>query len=185
MKLDKQIVYADDNTETVFELLKIRVPVLLIGLVLGAMITLITSRFEEVLQHDLRIAFFLPFIVYIADALGTQTQTIYASDLKTGNAKFHNYLIKESLIGLFVGLGFGTISGFASWFWMGSMQLGLAIGLSMFGALLVAPIMALLITQISQLLREDPSVEAGPITTVFQDMASVVIYGLICSLILL
>lgn len=182
---EKPIVYADDDTEPTGMLLRLRVPVLIVGLFLGTLISFLTSRFEEVLEHDIRVAFFLPFIVYMAAALGSQTEAIYSSDLKTGRAKFHNYLVKESRIGVAVGVGFGLASGALVWWWMESAELGLAVGLSMFASLLVAPLVGLLTTQASQWLREDPSVESGPIGTVIQDMVSVVIYGTICSAILL
>ena len=185
MNTEKPIVYADDDTEPTGMLLRLRVPVLLIGLALGTLISFLTSRFEDVLAHDVRVAFFLPFIVYMAAALGSQTEAIYASDLKGGKARFHNYLVKESLIGLAVGTGFGVISGVVVWWWMKSMELGLAVGLSMAIALLVAPLVGLLTTQASQCLHEDPSVESGPIGTVIQDMVSVVIYGTIASAIML
>lgn len=66
--------YADDDYESIGTLMKLRAPALVIGLFLGIGISFITSRFEEVLSHNLRVAFFLPFVVYIADAIGTQTE---------------------------------------------------------------------------------------------------------------
>ncbi|OGZ07647.1 MAG: hypothetical protein A2942_00650 [Candidatus Lloydbacteria bacterium RIFCSPLOWO2_01_FULL_50_20] len=185
MNHEKPIVYADDDTEPTSLLLKLRVPVLLVGLMLGTLISFFVSRFEEVLQQDVRVAFFLPFIVYMAAALGSQTEAIYASDLKNGKAKFHDYLVKESLIGFFVGAGFGLISGVLAWWWMESAPLGLSVGLSMFVALLIAPLVGLLTTQAFEYFREDPSVESGPIATVIQDMISVIIYGTVCSAVLL
>ncbi|MEK7118254.1 MAG: magnesium transporter [Patescibacteria group bacterium] len=185
MNHEKPIVYADDDTESVSMLLRLRVPVLLVGLCLGVLISLLTSRFEEVLKYDVRVAFFLPFIVYMAAALGSQTEAIYAGDLKNGKAKFHAYLVKESFIGFFVGAGFGLVSGIVAWWWMESTALGFSVGLSMFAALLVAPLVALITTQASQYLREDPAVESGPVATVIQDMVSVVIYGTVSSFVIL
>lgn len=185
MNQEKPIVYADDDTESTRMLLRLRIPVLVIGLGLGTVISFFVSQFEEVIKHDVRVAFFLPFIVYISDALGTQTQAIYASDLKTGHTRFHNYLVKESFIGLWIGAGFGLISGLGVSWWMESYELGLSVGISMFFALFFAPVIGLFITQTSQYLREDPSVESGPIGTVIQDMVSVVIYGTVCSIIIL
>src|SRR3989344_2850066 len=176
----KAIYYADDDIESVGILLRLRVPVLIIGLILGTLISFFMSQFEEVLEQDIRLAFFLPFVVYIAAALGAQTESIYAGGLKVRKAKFHNYLVKESFIGFFIGLGFGLISGLAVWWWMESFEMGMAIGLSMFAALLIAPITGLLTTQASQYLHEDPSVESGPIVAVIQDVLTCVIYGNIC-----
>ncbi len=180
-----KIVYADDDTESIGVLLKLRIPPLLIGLGLGIAISFATSRFEEVLAHNIRVAFFLPFIVYMADAIGTQTQSIYARDLKSGKAKFRNYLIKESALGLVLGLLLGIISGMVVWLWIKERLLAMSVGISMFSAAFSAPLIALIITEIIALTHEDPAVGAGPIATVIQDMMSVIIYGTISSFVLL
>lgn len=181
----KSIIYADDSTEPVSELLRLRLPSLFIGLGLGILISFVTSRFEQVLAHDVRVVFFLPFVTYMADAIGTQTQSIYTRDLMAGKAKFHMYLIKESALGLVLGLIFALISGFIALWWLGDDLLALSVGFSMFATAVFAPVVALGITQAFQLLREDPAAGAGPIATVVQNMISVILYGLICSVVLL
>ena len=185
MKQKNSITYADDNTESIPLLLKIRLPSLVIGLGMGILISFATSRFEEVLLHNVKVAFFLPFVIYMADAIGTQTQSIYSRNLKSGKAKFHIYLIKESWLGFVFGIAFGIISGLVTQLWLGDNLLALSVGLSMFTAIVFAPIVALLITKIVQSLREDPAAGAGPIATVIQDMLSVLIYGAISSIIFL
>src|SRR5574344_1766808 len=88
--IDKKIErteYADDNYEPIKTLCRLRLPSLIIGLVLGICISFVTSNFEEVLSQNVQVAFFMPFVVYIADAIGTQTETIYSRNLKTGKAK--------------------------------------------------------------------------------------------------
>src|SRR3990167_6221814 len=115
---EKYIQYADDDTESVRVLLKIRLPSLFVGLGLGVVLSFLTSRFEEVLSQNIHVAFFLPFIVYMAAAIGSQTQSIYSRDLKTGRAKFHTYLVKESFLGIALGAIFGVISGFIAEWWL-------------------------------------------------------------------
>lgn len=181
----QKIVYVDDGVEPISLLLRLRLPALCIGLVLGVLISVITSRFEEVIAYDVRVAFFLPFIVYMAAAVGTQTEAIYSRDLKTGKARFHTYLIKESAVGLALGTLFGSIAGFVTNLWLGEVLLAWSIGISMFAAVGSAPLIALVVTEIVQLSHEDPAAGGGPIATVIQDMVSIVIYGLICSTILL
>lgn len=177
--------YVDDDTESVGLIARLRAPALILGLGLGIVISFITSNFEKVLSHDVRIAFFLPFIVYLADAIGTQTQTIYARDLQTGRTGFHNYLIKETLIGLIFGSVFSLISAGLLMVWFRDQMLVLSVGLAVFITVLLAPMVALLTTEISYRFNCDPAAEAGPIATVIQDMLSVVIFGIISSLILL
>ncbi len=180
-----KIQYAEDDKEPVTLLLRLRVPSLVLGLLLGLFLSFITSKFEIVLAQNILFLFFIPFIVYLADAVGTQTQNIFVRDLKTGRSNFKIYLLKESFIGLAFALLFGLLTLFIVLFWLKSLQLALAVSLGIFGAVTSAPIIALTISQILQLEREDPAVWSGPITTVVQDTISVVIYGLIASAIFL
>lgn len=185
MNHNKKIIYADDDTESVGLLMRLRAPGLVLGLLLGIMISFLTSRFEEVLTQNIRTAFFLPFIVYMADAIGTQTQAIYSGDLKSGSASFHNYLIKESLIGVFFGIIFAVISGTFILWWLEDELLALSVAVSIVIAVASAPVIALITSGVSAYYHQDPAAEAGPIATVIQDMISVVIYGTVCSVIML
>lgn len=173
------IEYADDEHTPLRRLIGMRLPPLTIGFILGILLPLIVSRFEELLTHDLRIAFFIPFILYMANAVGTQTESIYVGDLRTGKASFKKYLIKESLIGLVLGSIFGIAVGLLAFFWFKSEMLAKAVAFGMLGAVAVAPIVAMLVVEFFELERADPAVEAGPIAAVLQDSLSVLIFGLI------
>ena len=179
------IEYVDDDVEPVRTILRLRAPALILGLVLGVALSFITSRFEEVLATDISVAFFIPFVVYIADAVGAQTQSIYGRDLKSGKAKFKDYLIKESALGIIFGLLFGSIIFPVVLFWFGSIELAFTVALSALCAISSAPILALTITQIFELLHKDPAASSGPIATVIQDATSILIYGLVASAIIL
>jgi magnesium transporter len=178
-------IYADDDTESVSLLLRLRVPPLVLGLFLGLGISILTSRFEEVIQKNVHVAFFIPFIVYIAAAVGSQTQAIYGRDLKSGHVKLRNYLFKESLLGVCLGILFGLASFLIVNTWLHDTSLATAVGLSALLAVGIAPLIALLITELLNDFHEDPAVGAAPIATVIQDMLSIVIYGLVTSTILL
>ncbi len=182
---NKPIDYADDDTSTVKHLLRLRIPSLAIGLVLGISLSFVTSQFEEVLSQNVQVAFFIPFIVYMADAVGTQTQSIYVRDLKTGHASFRKYLLKESLIGFILGGIAAALSALVAMLWLHSRELTLAVSVAVFVAVALAPLVALLIAEILELEHKDPAVGAGPIATVIQDTLSVMIYGFIASAILL
>ncbi len=182
---DTKIQYADDDTTSVKRLMQMRLPSLALGLLLGIFLSFVTSNFEEVLTKNIRVAFFIPFIVYMADAVGTQTQNIYARDLKTGKASFKKYLLKETILGIIFGGLSAVMSASIIIIWFGSVELMFAVSLSMFGAIALAPVVALLVTELLQLEHLDPAVGAGPIATVIQDTLSVFIYGFIASLIVL
>lgn len=178
-------IYADDDTESVQLLLRLRVPPLFLGLFLGLGISLLTSRFEEVLAANVYVAFFIPFVVYIASAVGAQTSAIYSRDLKSRHAKLRNYLLKEPLLGLALGVIFGLASLLIVNLWLGDTRLALAVGLSAFLAITVAPVIAIIVTEFLQDIHKDPAVGAAPIATVIQDMTSIIIYGIVTSNLLL
>jgi len=184
MKNDK-INYADDKKESVWTLFKLRTPALFLGLILGIGLSFISSSFEEVLSKNVEVAFFIPFVVYISSALGAQTEAIYIRDLKTEKVKFSDFLYKEIFLGLLFGTIFGLFSGLIVLLWLHNTLLALSITLSSFMALASAPIVALTITQFFQTFRQDPATGTGPIATVIQDIISILIYGLVCSWILL
>ncbi|MBK5215818.1 MAG: magnesium transporter [Candidatus Pacebacteria bacterium] len=179
------IEYADDNTESIKTLFKLRIPSLFLGLILGIILSFLTSRFEQVLMKNIEIAFFIPFVVYVADAVGSQTQGIYSGGLRLGKAKFFKYLLKESALGLVFGLIFGAIIFSIVALWFSSVALALTVALSSFFAVATAPIISLFVTEILQLIRKDPAANSGPITTVIQDTASILIYGFIASALIL
>lgn len=178
-------LYADDDTTPVGLLLRLRIPPLIIGLVLGFGISILTSRFEEVLTNNVYVAFFIPFVVYIAAAVGNQTHSIYSRDLTNEHTKFHNYLIKESLLGVVLGTIFGLISWFIIDLWLHDEQLALAVGISLCISVAIAPILAIAITKILHDLHKDPAVATAPISTAIQDIMTIVIYGMVTSFILL
>lgn len=178
-------IYADDDTESVSLLLRLRIPSLVLGLFLGLGISLLTSRFEEVLEANVYVAFFIPFIVYISAAVGEQTSAIYSRDLKSPHTKLRNYLLKEPLLGICLGAIFGLASLLIVNVWLNDVKLASAVGLSTFLAISIAPIIAIVVTEVIQELHEDPAVGAAPIATVIQDVTSILIYGVVTSIILL
>jgi magnesium transporter len=181
----EKIIYVDDEHESISTLFRLRAPALFVGLVLGFGITFLTSSFEKVLEENIYIAFFLPFIIYIADAVGAQTNTIYARDLRKRGSHFMKFLKKEFVLGIIFGLSFSILTGLVSYLWLGNKLLSLSILIATFLSIFIAPISALLIAQLFQSLHKDPAASASPVSTVIQDMISVIIYGFVCSLILL
>ena len=179
------IEYVDDDAEPVKTLFRLRLPPLMIGLGLGIALSFLTSRFEEVISKDIRIAFFLPFVVYISAAVGPKTQTIYVRDMRSKQAVFHTYLIKESILGIILGVLFAVITATIIFLWFNDLLLATSIGSSVLATVALAPILALFISEVSRKLKDDPAAESGPIDTVIQDMISVLIYGLVCSFFLL
>jgi magnesium transporter len=177
-----KIIFADDDTESVGLLLRLR---LLVGLLGGVAVSVIVSRFEAILNANVALAFFIPFIVYISGAVGTQTETIYVRNAADGKINAKKYLIKEFFLGIFIGLILGAITGIFCYIWIGDAHLAQTVGLAMLINIALAPLIALGISYKLNRLHSDPALGAGPFTTIIQDLISVFIYLIIASIILL
>lgn len=175
----------DDVKEKEVLLIEHRLPWLVLGLAGGIIATYLSAHFEELLQKNIHLAFFIPVIVYMADAVGTQTQTVFVRNMGKHRSLFRKYVFKEVLLGLFLGLLFGSIIGSLSFLWFNSFETSLTIGLSMFTTIATAPFIALVIPEMIRKIHKDPAVGSGPFTTVLQDLLSLVIYFAIATIIIL
>ena len=181
----KQPQLEDDAKEKISLLIEHRLPWLFVGLLGGIGLTLVSSGFEEVLTANIGLAYFIPVIVYMADAVGTQTQTVYVRNMGKKRTKLSLYLVKEFLLGIVMGLLFGFLIGLFALFAFNSAEIAWSVGLSMGITMAVAPIIALIIPTILQKEHSDPAVGSGPFTTVIQDFVSLFVYFLIATAILL
>ena len=175
----------DDNKDSVSLLVRRRLPWLTIGLVGGLAATILSSRFEHVLSENISIAYFIPIVVYMADAVGTQTENVYVRNLGTGHVKLSKYIAKELFLGVFLGAIFGAVIGGFAYAWLGNIHMTITVGLAFFATMTTAPVISLLIPALLNKVHDDPAVGAGPITTVIQDLLSISIYFIIATLIML
>ena len=185
IKTPERTIYADDQTESVGLLLRLRLPWLLIGLILGLGTTFIVSRFEALIAKEVSIAFFIPIIVYVSGAVGSQTMTIYVRNLTKRRTRFSAYLLKELLLGIILGIVFGALISVFALMWLESKDIALAVGLGMAASVATATIVGLIIPNILKYEHQDPAIGAGPFTTVVLDIVSLLIYFAVAQAIVL
>jgi len=174
----------DDVKERLGLLIGERLPYLLLGLCGGILVTILVSRFEDILSKNIALAFFLPVIVYMSDAIGTQTENIYVRHLAKFKDNFLAYLVKEVLIGLSFGIIFGLLLSFFAKFWVHSDQVALTVGISMLINGTLAPVMALIVPEIIFKEHKDPALGSGPFTTILQNLISLSVYLCVAALII-
>ena len=174
----------DDAKDSVSHLIEHRLPWLAAGLVGGILTSFIVSKFEKILASDIRLAFFIPVIVYMSDAVGTQTEAIYVRRLAKKGVSFSAYLFKETMLGLSLGLLFGLAIGVVARVWLGSSQVAWTVALAMFLNVTIAPVLALIVPTILNKEHTDPALGAGPFATIIQDLISLMIYFLIAAIII-
>lgn len=184
MSLIKKIFYADDETEGAGLLIRLRLPWLLAGMLGGIIASLIVSRFENIISQNISLAFFVPIVIYMSDAVGEQTENIFVRNSAKKNVNFLKYMAKEFLVGLSLGLIIGIILAILAFLWLNSLHFALAVGLALVTTISVAPIIALLVPQLLLKENADPALGAGPFTTIIQQVVSLLIYFSISSIIL-
>lgn len=168
----------------VLRLAQLRLSWLLVGLGVGVLITIFLSLFQSVLENAIALAFFIPVIVYISGAVGTQTQTLFIRAMVLKPLSFFSYLMKEISVGFFIGFSNAIlIFGFAI-FWFRSIFLALTVGLAMFLSIMAAVLIGLILPGLFIKFKKDAALGTGPLATALSDLTSLVVYFLIASLII-
>jgi magnesium transporter len=152
-----------------------RVPWLLLGLA-GALVAAdIVGAFERQLQANVVLVFFIPGIVYLADAVGTQTETLLIRGLSVG-VPIGRVLRREIFTGLAIGLALAAVFyPVALWRWNGG-GIAAAVSLAIFAACATASSVAMALPWIFHRMGIDPAFGSGPLATVIQDLLSIAIY---------
>lgn len=152
-----------------------RLPWLLLGLLGSAGAAALVQGFEADLMSDVRLAFFIPGIVYMADAVGTQTETLIIRGLSVG-VPIRRVFRLETLTGMLVGIILAMVTLPAVWLILGSLPLALTLSLSLVAACGVATVVAMFLPWLMSRGGRDPAYGSGPLATVAQDLLSLVIY---------
>lgn len=155
-----------------------RLPWLLIGLAGAAFAAWVMRGYSSDLEADVRLAFFVPGVVYMADAVGTQTEALVIRGLSVG-VPIRRIFRLEALTGLMVGLLLGAVSlaGVAAAF--GALDLAATVALSLMATCAMATIVAMVLPWAMARTGRDPAFGSGPLATVVQDLLSLLIYFVI------
>jgi magnesium transporter len=157
-----------------------RLPWLLLGL-LGAMASAtLVAAFEQQLDAHVLVAFFVPGIVYMADAVGTQTEAVLIRGLSVGVSLRHvvrRELITGAVVGIVMGAAFFA---FALTVW-GDGQVAAAVGIALTASCAIATVIAMTLPWAFQRVGADPAFGSGPLATVVQDLLSIAVYLLSAS----
>jgi len=158
-----------------------RFPWLLVGLVGALAAAGIVASFERGLASHLELAFFIPGIVYIADAVGTQTETLVVRGLSVG-IPVGGVMRRELLTGLSLGVVLGLLAFPAIAWWVGP-QVALTVAISIWAASTVAAGVAMALPWAFSKSNIDPAFGSGPLATVVQDLLSIAIYFAVATLV--
>ena len=174
----------DPLHERSFKLLQERIPWLILGLIGALAGASLVKTFEQVLQKDLTIAFFIPAVVYMASAVGVQTETIFIRGLSQINFSKRKYISKELIVGGLVGALTGLVAFTLISLWFSNTTTAFVVSISMFFSIITSALVSTLIPLLFVRFKIDPALGSGPFGTVIQDLLSLFIYFQVASFVL-
>ncbi|KAA0205616.1 magnesium transporter [Candidatus Uhrbacteria bacterium] len=162
-----------------------RFPWLIVGLLGGMGAAFVVEYFERASVADILIVAFIPAVVYIADAVGSQTQTIFIRALALEEKlDLQRYAWREARVGFLLASALGLTAGGLVFLRWQTGAIGLVIATSFFVTILIAMTIALFLPWLFRRLKWDPAIASGPFATVIRDITTLVLYFMIAERIL-
>jgi magnesium transporter len=127
------------------------------------------------------IAFFVPGLVYLADAIGTQAEAVAVRGLSLSHAGLGFLVGGEIRTGILIGLVLGALTLPGVWLVFGDLNLALAIASALVVAGGIATTIGLFLPWLLDRLGSDPAYGSGPLATIIQDLLSLLTYFAIVS----
>jgi len=163
----------------VWTVVGIRLPWLLFALAGGLMAGGIIEQFEASLEAVLALAFFIPAVMDMGGNVGTQSSTIFVRGMALGHvdtSEFSKYLWQEVKVGLSLGTVTGVIVALVAIAWQGNPALGIVVGVSMVGTVLVAAMIGYAFPWLLNKFGFDPAAGSDPLITTVKDLTGLLIY---------
>lgn len=153
-----------------------RLPWLMVGLVGSALATWVMSSYEGTLEQHVAIGFFVPGIVYLADAIGTQSETFAVRGLSNTRIPLYRLIIGEAWTGVVIGAVLATLALIGVWLGFASPRLALSVALAIFASGALATTIGIMLPWLLSRLGQDPALGSGPLATIIQDCLSIFVY---------
>ena len=155
-----------------------RLPWLLVGLAGGALATAAMAGFEATIERVIAVAFFVPALVYLADAIGTQSEAVAVRGLSLTRAGIAHLLAGELRTGMLIGAALGVIAFLPIMLVFGA-RLAAAVATSIFVAGSIAAAIGIGLPWLLARRGLDPAYGSGPVATVIQDILTILVYFMV------
>lgn len=142
--------------------------------------------FEASIEAVVALVFFLPLVIASGGNAGAQAATLMVRALATGDVHSRDWwklLVKELSVAGALGITMGVfvwLAGSA----IGGSSLGLAVALAMICVVLMGSLFGLLLPFLLERMKFDPATASAPLITSVADIAGIVIYFSIATIIL-
>lgn len=176
-----------DTNATLAEMIRARLPWLILALLGGFVAVKVAGTFEPAMESFGVLFFFTPLIAAMAGNVGVQSSAIIVQGLANGTltGSVFQRLLKELGLSLLNGLILGVILFLGSHFLLGhSYIIGLTVSISLISVILLASFIGTFVPIILNKYKVDPALATGPFITTSNDICGLLIFFSIAKLIL-
>jgi magnesium transporter len=170
-----------ETTDSPARLSRARLPWLMIGLLGGIVVSKVIGRFEDDIQINPEMAFFMPLIAAMGGNVGIQSSAIIVQGIASkslGLERTSRKLLKELLVGILNGLILSGLLFLYNFFINKNLALTFTVSSALFVVIINAALFGTLIPLILNRLRFDPALATGPFITTLNDIMGLFIYFL-------
>jgi magnesium transporter len=168
--------------KSVFRIVAIRMPWLIVTLIGGTFISIIIRSFEPILAKVIALASFSPLIAGMGGNVGSQSATVIVRSMALGKWNRQQKvktIFREMGVGFSLGCLYGTVLAMIAYVFYGHLygiHLSIVVASAMCTAMTVAATMGALGPMLFERIGIDPATAAGPIVSTTTDIFSNFIY---------
>jgi len=166
-------------------MIKSRLPWLILGVFGGVIAASVISSFEDLLSNFLVLAAFIPVLVYMSDAVGTQSETLIIRSIALDpKLSLRSYFLREFKVSAALAITCAVIISITAIIGWKNPVIGLIIGFSMFLSIIAAVFISTFFPLVFRKFGYDPAVATGPFATMVSDISTLAIYFTVATLFL-
>jgi magnesium transporter len=174
------------DADSVWVITRARIPWLLIGLIGGICVAQVIGMYEEQLQVNPKLAFFIPLIAAMGGNVGVQSSAIVVQGLANKSIDILQIiprLGKELLVALINATICATLLlAYSFVFSADDPSLGYTISISLFSVVILAALFGTAIPLFLNKFKIDPALATGPFITTANDIIGLIIYFVVARL---
>ena len=178
----------DIITGRLLHAVKARTPWLFITLIGEFVAVNVANHFDATLHAFPIIAIFMPLLAGLGGNIGTQSITLIVRGLSTGQISLKSalhHMMRETAIGLLIGILFGVLVSVVTWGWQHSIGLGVVVGLSMMINMMCATLIGTCTPFVLKKIKIDPAIASGPVIATRIDVVGLFVYFSLATLYLI
>lgn len=171
-----------ETTDTVWVMSRARLPWLLVAMLGGIAGALVIGNYEEELNINPEMAFFIPLVVAMGGNVGIQSSALIVQGLANNTLSKDGMIqriLKELAVGLLNGLACTALLLAYSYIFVESLALSLTIGASLLAVILFAAAFGTFMPLTLHRMKIDPALATGPFITTSNDIIGLFFYFMI------